>query len=178
MCLGHFSELQSSGRNKNMVLRISRSLQMCGLFRWGGAVAVVLWISWQGLSAALLCQEGLLLMFHHDVSVPLHALASVAECCYCGMGVVHIMTLRAGRVLLCPYRATCQNRVAANVDTWSSDACPSIGTLHYCLRWQTAVSVGWGVLWVVALGADQAFWCQPGQHIRTGMYLWEAANAT
>ena len=105
MCLGHFSELQSSGKNKNLVLRISRSLQMCGLFRWGGAVAVVLWISWQGLSAALLCQEGLLLMFHHDVSVPLHALASVAECCYCGMGVVHIMTLRACRVLLCRYRA-------------------------------------------------------------------------
>ena len=50
--------------------------------------------------------------------------------------------------------------------------------LHYCPRWQTAVSVGWGVIWVVTLGADQAFWCQPGQHIRTGMYIWEAANAT
>ena len=42
--------------------------------------------------------------------------------------------------------------------------------LHNCPRWQTAVSVGWGVIWVVTLGADQAFWCQPGQPIRTGMY--------
>ena len=63
-----------------------RSLQMCGLFRWGGAVSVVLWIAWQGL-CALLCQEGLLLMFRHDVPVLLHALASVAEGCCCGMGV-------------------------------------------------------------------------------------------
>ena len=45
----------------------------------GWAVSVVLWIAWQGLCAALLCQEGLLLMFRHDVPVPLHALASVAE---------------------------------------------------------------------------------------------------
>ena len=41
--------------------------------------------------------------------------------------------------------------------------------LHYCPRWQTAASVGWGVIWVVTLGADQAFWCQPGPRIRTGM---------
>ena len=33
----------------------------------GRAVSVVLWIAWQGLSAALLCQDGLLLMFRHDV---------------------------------------------------------------------------------------------------------------
>ena len=64
-----------------------RLLQICGLFRWGGAVSVVLWIAWQGLCAALLCQEGLLLMFRHDVPVLLHALASVAEGCCCGMGV-------------------------------------------------------------------------------------------
>ena len=51
----------------------------------GWAVSVVLWIAWQGLCAALLCQEGLLLMFRHDVPVLLHALASVAEGCCCGM---------------------------------------------------------------------------------------------
>ena len=53
----------------------------------GWAVFVLLWIAWQGLCAALLCQEGLLLMFRHDVPVLLHALASVAEGCCCGMGV-------------------------------------------------------------------------------------------